>query len=384
MRRQQDKENHKIEIKRIYDMAQKLDLVPATEWGFFTLPRPMVIAGPCSAETEEQVMETAKGLNDVGIHVFRAGIWKPRTHPGSFEGVGTVGLKWLQRVKRELGMHVCTEVASEKHVYECIKFGIDMVWVGARTSANPFLMQEIADALRDTDIPVLVKNPVNPDLDLWIGALERLNQAGIKKLGVIHRGFTTSEKIPYRNDPGWRIAIELRTRFPELPFFADPSHMAGDRKYLAELSQRAMDLGLEGLMIESHCNPAVALSDAKQQLTPSALIDMLENDIVVRDNDTDSAAYREGIDQLRAQIDVIDENILFAMKSRMAVSAKIGKYKKDHNIAILQTGRWDSLLSEMVRKGGEYGLSEKFLVQVFNAIHEESVRVQNDILSEGK
>ena len=384
MRRQQDKENHKIEIKRIYDMAQKLDLVPATEWGFFTLPRPMVIAGPCSAETEEQVMETAKGLNDVGIHVFRAGIWKPRTHPGSFEGVGTVGLKWLQRVKRELGMHVCTEVASEKHVYECIKFGIDMVWVGARTSANPFLMQEIADALRDTDIPVLVKNPVNPDLDLWIGALERLNQAGIKKLGVIHRGFTTSEKIPYRNDPGWRIAIELRTRFPELPFFADPSHMAGDRKYLAELSQRAMDLGLEGLMIESHCNPAVALSNAKQQLTPSALIDMLENDIVVRDNDTDSAAYREGIDQLRAQIDVIDENILFAMKSRMAVSAKIGKYKKDHNIAILQTGRWDSLLSEMVRKGGEYGLSEKFLVQVFNAIHEESVRVQNDILSEGK
>ena len=384
MRRQQDKENHKIEIKRIYDMAQKLDLVPATEWGFFTLPRPMVIAGPCSAETEEQVMETAKGLNDVGIHVFRAGIWKPRTHPGSFEGVGTVGLKWLQRVKRELGMHVCTEVASEKHVYECIKFCIDMVWVGARTSANPFLMQEIADALRDTDIPVLVKNPVNPDLDLWIGALERLNQAGIKKLGVIHRGFTTSEKIPYRNDPGWRIAIEQRTRFPELPFFADPSHMAGDRKYLAELSQRAMDLGLEGLMIESHCNPAVALSDAKQQLTPSALIDMLENDIVVRDNDTDSAAYREGIDQLRAQIDVIDENILFAMKSRMAVSAKIGKYKKDHNIAILQTGRWDSLLSEMVRKGGEYGLSEKFLVQVFNAIHEESVRVQNDILSEGK
>lgn len=385
MRREQDKEDHQVEeTKRIYDMAQKLDLVPATEWGFFTLPRPMVIAGPCSAETEEQVMETAKGLNDVGIHVFRAGIWKPRTHPGSFEGVGTVGLKWLQRVKRELGMHVCTEVASEKHVYECIKFGIDMVWVGARTSANPFLMQEIADALRDTDIPVLVKNPVNPDLDLWIGALERLNQAGIKKLGVIHRGFTTSEKIPYRNDPGWRIAIELRTRFPELPFFADPSHMAGDRKYLAELSQRAMDLGLEGLMIESHCNPAVALSDAKQQLTPSALIDMLENDIVVRDNDTDSAAYREGIDQLRAQIDVIDENILFAMKSRMAVSAKIGKYKKDHNIAILQTGRWDSLLSEMVRKGGEYGLSEKFLVQVFNAIHEESVRVQNDILSEGK
>lgn len=365
-------------------MAQKLDLIPATEWGFFTLPRPMVIAGPCSAETQEQVMETAKGLNDVGIHVFRAGIWKPRTHPGSFEGVGTVGLKWLQQVKRELGMYVCTEVASERHVYECIKFGIDMVWVGARTSANPFLMQEIAEALRDTDIPVLVKNPVNPDLDLWIGALERLNRAGVKKLGVIHRGFSTSQKIQYRNDPGWRIAIELRTRYPELPFFADPSHMAGDRKYLAELSQRAMDLGLEGLMIESHCNPSCALSDAKQQLTPQELIHMLENDIVVRDNDTDSSDYREGIDQLRAQIDVIDENLLFALKSRMGVSSKIGKYKKEHNIAILQTGRWDSLLAEMVRKGSEYGLSERFIVQLFNAIHEESVRVQNDILSEGK
>ena len=365
-------------------MAQKLDLIPATEWGFFTLPRPMVIAGPCSAESLEQVMTTAKELNDVGIHVFRAGIWKPRTHPGSFEGVGTIGLKWLQQVKRELGMYVCTEVASERHVYECIKFGVDMVWVGARTSANPFLMQEIADALRDTDIPVLVKNPVNPDLDLWIGALERLNQAGVKKLGVIHRGFSSSQKIKYRNDPGWRIAIELRTRFPELPFFADPSHMAGDRQYLAELSQRAMDLGLEGLMIESHCNPSCALSDAKQQITPQELINMLENDIVVRDSDTDSSDYREGIDQLRAQIDIIDENILSSMKSRMGVSAKIGQYKKEHNIAILQTARWEEVLSGMVSKGKEYGLSEKFLTQVFNAIHEESVRVQNDILSEGK
>jgi len=344
----------------------------------------MVIAGPCSAESQEQVMTTAKGLNDVGIHVFRAGIWKPRTHPGSFEGVGTVGLKWLQQVKRELGMYVCTEVASERHVFECIKFGVDMVWVGARTSANPFLMQEIADALRDTDIPVLVKNPVNPDLDLWIGALERLNQAGIKKLGVIHRGFSTSQKIKYRNDPGWRIAIELRTRFPDLPFFADPSHMAGDRQYLAELSQRAMDLGLEGLMIESHCNPSCALSDAKQQITPEELINMLENEIVVRDSDTDSSDYREGIDQLRTQIDIIDENILSSMKSRMGVSAKIGQYKKEHNIAILQTARWDEVLSRMVSKGKEYGLSEKFLTQVFNAIHEESVRVQDDILNEDK
>ena len=250
-------------------MERTLDTIPVSQWGFFdeTIP-PLVIAGPCSAESELQVMMTAKGLHEFGIHVYRAGIWKPRTHPGSFEGVGSKGLKWLQKVKNEYGMKVCTEVANEKHVYECLKYGIDMVWIGARTTANPFLVQEIADALHDTDIPVLVKNPVSPDLDLWIGALERLNAAGIRKLGVIHRGFTPLQKIPYRNEPGWGIAVELRTRFPEIPFFADPSHMGGSRKYLQELSQRAMDLGLDGLMIESHCDPSCALSDAKQQLIP--------------------------------------------------------------------------------------------------------------------
>jgi len=361
-------------------MAKELELTPVAEWGFFTLPRPMIIAGPCSAESEEQVMETAEGLSALGIHVFRAGIWKPRTHPGSFEGVGAPGLKWMQKVKRELGMKICTEVASERHVFECIKHGVDMVWVGARTSANPFLMQEIADALKDTDIPVLVKNPVNPDLDLWIGALERLNRAGITKLGVIHRGFSTSQDIKYRNDPGWRIAIELRTRYPQLPFFADPSHMAGDRKYLLELSQRALDLGLDGLMIESHCDPSVALSDAKQQLTPDGLHEMLGK-IIVRDNDTDSLEYKENIDQLRAQIDVIDESLLFSLKSRMDISRKIGLYKKEHNIAILQTSRWDSLLAGMIEKGKAYGLSEEYVTAVFNAIHEASVRTQNDILS---
>lgn len=357
-------------------MAKQLELVPVSEWGMFTLPRPMVIAGPCSAETREQVLETAAGLRAFGINVFRAGIWKPRTHPGCFEGIGTEGLKWLQEVKRATGMKVCTEVASEKHCYECIKYGIDLVWLGARTTANPFLVQEIADALADTDIPVLVKNPVNPDLDLWIGALERLNRAGIRKLGVIHRGFSTSEKKAYRNDPGWKIAIELRTIYPELPFFADPSHMGGKREYLAELSQRAMDLGLEGLMIESHCAPEKALSDASQQLTPDALKDLLENTLVVRDADTDSQAYREGINQLRAQIDIIDENLLYSLSSRMEVSRKIGQYKKEHNIAILQTSRWDAVLEQMKAKGREYGLSEDFIVAVFNAIHEESVRIQ--------
>lgn len=363
-------------------MERKLDLIPVSEWGFFTLPKPMIIAGPCSAESEEQVMDTARELKALGINVFRAGIWKPRTHPGCFEGVGTPGLKWLQRVKNELGMKVCTEVAGQKHIFECIKFGIDMLWVGARTSANPFLMQEMADALKDTDIPVLVKNPVNPDLDLWIGALERLNMAGIKKLGVVHRGFSSSQKLPYRNDPGWRIAIDLRTRFPELPFFADPSHMAGERKYLLELSQRALDLGLDGLMIESHNEPSKALSDAKQQLTPSGLRDMLGN-IKVREKDSDSPQYKEGIDHLRAQIDIIDENILYILNSRMAVSRKIGQYKKEHNIAILQTSRWDKVLEEMVKKGKDYGLSASFLEAVFNAIHEESIQVQNEILSGG-
>ena len=361
-------------------MAKTLELIPIWEWGFFTLPRPMTIAGPCSAESLEQVLETARGLSERGIHVFRAGIWKPRTHPGSFEGIGTPGLKWLRQVKEETGMKVCTEVASEKHVYECLKYGIDMVWVGARTSANPFLMQEIADALRDTDIPVLVKNPVNPDLDLWIGALERLNQAGVRKLGVIHRGFSTSEPIAYRNAPGWQIAIELRTRYPQLPFFADPSHMGGDRKYLLEISQKAMDLGLEGLMLESHCSPDRALSDAKQQLTPADLLTLLES-LHIREKDSGDKEYREGIDQLRAQIDILDENLLYLLHSRMDVSKKIGTYKREHNVAILQTGRWDALLAAMKEKGAQYGLSEQFVEAVFNSIHEESVRVQNEVLS---
>ena len=360
---------------------KKLDLVPLYGWGMFTEPRPSVVAGPCSAETEEQVMETAKGLKELGINVFRAGIWKPRTHPGSFEGVGSEGLKWMQKAKKEYGLKISTEVASEKHVFECLKFGVDLVWLGARTTANPFLVQEIADALKDTDIPVLVKNPVNPDLDLWIGALERLNRAGIKKLGVIHRGFSTFDKIKYRNDPQWQVAVELRSRYPELPFFVDPSHMAGSKDYIREISQRSLDLGFEGLMIESHCNPSVALSDAKQQLTPPELRDLLYNQIVVREKDSDSPEWKENIDQLRAKIDIIDENILYALGSRMKISRQIGEYKKSSNIAILQTSRWDAVLAKVVEKGREYGLSEKFIKNVFNAIHEASVEVQNDIIS---
>lgn len=360
---------------------RKLELVPLYDWGMFTEPRPSVIAGPCSAETKEQVMETAKGLKDLGINVFRAGIWKPRTHPGSFEGIGVEGLGWMQQVKKEYGLKISTEVASERHVFECIKFGVDLVWLGARTTANPFLVQEIADALRGTDIPVLVKNPVNPDLDLWIGALERLNRAGIKKLGVIHRGFSTFEKIQYRNDPQWQVAIELRSRFPELPFFVDPSHMGGSKDYIQEISQRSLDLGFEGLMIESHCNPTCALSDAKQQLTPEELRDLLYDKITVRDSDSDSPQWKENIDQLRAKIDVLDENLLYTLASRMKVSRQIGQYKKDNNIAILQTSRWDAVLAKVVEKGREYDLSEKFLTAVFNAIHEASVDAQNEVIS---
>ena len=360
---------------------KKLEIVPLYDWGMFTEPRPSVVAGPCSAETEDQVMQTAKGLKELGINVFRAGIWKPRTHPGSFEGVGTEGLKWMQRAKKEYGLKISTEVASEKHVFECLKFGVDLVWLGARTTANPFLVQEIADALKDTDIPVLVKNPVNPDLDLWIGALERLNRAGIKKLGVIHRGFSTFDKIKYRNDPQWQVAIELRSRYPELPFFVDPSHMGGSKDYIREISQRSLDLGFEGLMIESHCNPTCALSDAKQQLTPSELRSLLYDQIAVRDADSDSKEWKENIDQLRAKIDIIDENILYALGSRMKISRQIGEYKKTNNIAILQTSRWDAVLAKVVEKGKEYDLPEKFLTAVFNAIHEASVETQNEIIS---
>ena len=362
-------------------MVSKLDLIPLYEWGMFTEPRPSVVAGPCSAESEEQLMQTARGLRETGINVFRAGIWKPRTYPGSFEGSGSEGLKWLQKVKKELGLKIATEVAGAKHVAECLEAGVDLVWLGARTTANPFLVQEIADSLKGTDIPVLVKNPVNPDLDLWIGALERLNSAGIKKLGVIHRGFSTFDKIQYRNDPQWQVAIELRSRYPELPFFVDPSHMAGCTDYIREISQRSLDLGFEGLMIESHCNPCEALSDAKQQLTPDELSDLLYNQIKVKDKDSDAPEWKENIDQLRAKIDIIDENLLYALGSRMKISRQIGEYKKNSNIAILQTSRWDKVLAKVIEKGKEYELTEDFVKAVFNAIHEASVEVQNEVIS---
>lgn len=356
---------------------KELEITPLNDWGFFHLPpRPCVIAGPCSAETREQVLSTAAGLKAFGINVFRAGIWKPRTHPGSFEGIGVPGLKWLQEVRSQYGMKVCTEVASARHVFECIKYGIDMVWIGARTTANPFLVQEIAEALRDTDIPVLVKNPVNPDLDLWIGAMERFNREGITKLGAIHRGVSTSEKIKYRNDPLWNMAVELRARHPQIPIFADPSHMGGKREYLKELSQRAMDLGLEGLMVESHCDPSCALSDAGQQLVPSDLQALLES-LVVRDATSPDEQFQETLSRLREQIDVLDEKIIGDLASRMKISAKIGAIKKDHNVAIIQAGRWEKVLEKVDELAVQYGIDRRFARQIFDAIHEASVQEQN-------
>ncbi len=361
-------------------METKLDIQKLEDWGIFPDSHPLIMSGPCSAESEEQVMETARGLKALGVNVFRAGIWKPRTLPNNFEGVGAPGLAWLKRVKDELGMKICTEVASKEHLYECLKYGIDMIWIGARTTVNPFLVQEIADAIAGADIPVLVKNPVNPDIDLWIGALKRLNQMGIKKLGVIHRGFSSFETIKYRNNPGWELAIELKSRYPKMPFFCDPSHMGGAKEYLHEISQLSLDLGLDGLMIESHCNPCVALSDAKQQLTPEELgklIDVLK----VRNFDSDNPEYKDNIYQLRAKIDVIDENILYTMGARMNVCRQIGEYKKANNITILQTNRWDSILGKVIAKGKDHGLSEKFITDVFSAIHEASIEEQNDIIS---
>lgn len=338
--------------------------------------RPIVIAGPCSAETEEQVMTTAKELAAKGQKIFRAGIWKPRTKPGGFEGVGVEGLSWLKEVKRETGMYVSTEVATAKHVYECLKAGIDILWIGARTTANPFAVQEIADALKGVDIPVFVKNPVNPDLELWIGALERIHNAGLKRLGAIHRGFSSYDKKLYRNLPQWHIPIELRRRLPELPIFCDPSHIGGKRELIAPLCQQAMDLSFDGLIIESHCNPEQAWSDASQQVTPDVL-DYIINMLVIR-QETQST---ENLSELRKQIDECDDNIIQELAKRMRIAREIGTYKKEHDITILQTGRYNEILEKRGAQGELCGMDAEFMKKIFEAIHEESVRQQMEIIN---
>ena len=338
---------------------QKLNLPGVEE------KRPLIIAGPCSAETEEQVFNTAKQLSEKGIKIFRAGIWKPRTKPGGFEGIGEQGLPWMQRVKKELGMLVATEVANTKHVEAALNAGIDILWIGARTSANPFAMQEIADALKGADVPVLIKNPVNPDLELWIGAIERINGAGIKRIAAIHRGFSTYDKKLYRNLP-----------IPNLPVICDPSHIGGRRELIAPLCQQAMDLGFDGLIIESHCSPDNAWSDAKQQVTPDVL-DFIIDRLVIRN----IISSTESIEALRSQIDECDNSLLDILAKRMRISREIGTYKREHNMTVVQATRYNEILDKRGAQGVLCGMSDEFVRTIFERIHEESVRQQLEVIN---
>ena len=346
----------------------------------FQLNHPLVIAGPCSAETEEQVLKIAHELKNSDVSIFRAGIWKPRTRPGGFEGVGEIGLKWLQKAKAETGLLMATEVATAAHVKLALEHDIDVLWIGARTTVNPFAVQEIADALQGTDKIVLLKNPVNPDLSLWIGGLERLYNANIKKLGVIHRGFSTYEKTKYRNNPEWQIAIDLQNRFPDLPLICDPSHITGKRDMIQEVSQQALDLNYDGLIIETHIDPDNAWSDAAQQVTPATLKQMFVN-LRVRKVSDDESEYNQKMAKLRMQIDEFDGKLLEILGNRMKVADKIGLLKKEKNVAILQNQRWNEILGKMILEGEEKGLSNEFVMHLFKAIHQESITHQEKVIN---
>lgn len=343
------------------------------------LDHPLVIAGPCSAETEEQVLKIAHDLKDTDVSYYRAGIWKPRTRPGNFEGVGALGLKWLQKVKKETGLKTATEVANRAHVELALEHDIDLLWIGARSTVSPFIVQEIADALKGTDKVVLVKNPVNPDLPLWLGAIERLASADIKKLGVIHRGFSTYEKTKYRNNPEWQLAIELQTKFPDLPLINDPSHITGKRDMIFDVSQTALDLNFDGLMIETHFDPDNAWSDAAQQVTPTALVQIMK-DLRIRKETDPEADFNNELANLRAKIDVVDNQIIELLGKRMQVADGIGQLKKQKNVAVLQSKRWNEILGKMVLEGEQKGLSEEFILKLFKAIHQESINHQEKIL----
>ena len=343
------------------------------------LNHPVVIAGPCSAETEEQVLKIAHSLKNTDVSFFRAGIWKPRTRPGMFEGVGALGLQWLQRVKEETGLKTATEVANKDHVKLALEHDIDMLWIGARSTVSPFIIQEIADELEGTDKIILVKNPVNPDLPLWIGALERLQRAGIEKLGVIHRGFSTYEKTKYRNIPEWQLVIELQNKYPNLPIICDPSHITGKRDLIFDVSQTALDLNFDGLMIETHCNPDAAWSDAAQQVTPERLVEIM-NDLRIRKTSTSEEDYVSQLGNLRSRIDIIDEQLLDLLKKRMDIADEIGALKKTNNVAILQNTRWHEILGKMILEGEQRNLSEEFVIQVFKAIHQESINRQERVV----
>jgi len=347
----------------------------------FKLEHPLVIAGPCSAETEEQVLKIAHELKDSDVSIYRAGIWKPRTRPGGFEGVGAIGLKWLQKAKAETGLLMATEVANATHVKLALEHDIDVLWIGARTTVNPFAVQEIADALQGTDKIVLVKNPVNPDLALWLGGVERLYNAGITKLGVIHRGFSTYEKTKYRNIPEWQLAIELQNKFPDLPLIIDPSHITGRRDMIQEVSQQALDLNYDGLIIETHTDPDNAWSDAAQQVTPTRLKQIFE-DLKVRKETGHGADYDSKMAALRVSIDDYDNKIIEILGKRMAVAGQIGAVKKEFNVAVLQNKRWNEILDKMTAQGAEKGLTEDFIVDIFKAIHQESITHQEKVINQ--
>jgi chorismate mutase len=361
-------------------MKLELNIQPLESW-IKTGKEPLVIAGPCSAETEDQLVATAHLLAQTGrVSALRAGIWKPRTRPGEFEGIGSIGLEWLKRAKAETGLPTAVEVATAKHVEEALKAGVDILWVGARSTANPFTVQEIADALKGVDVPVMVKNPVNPDLSLWIGALERINNAGITKLAAIHRGFSSYEKSAFRNEPMWDIAIHLKTLAPHLPMINDPSHITGNRSLIGYISQKALDLDMQGLMIESHIDPSVAWTDAAQQVTPAALVEIIDH-LTLRKPEVRDAVVKDKLAELRSQIDKIDDLVIQKVAERMQIAEKIGQYKKDNGITILQVNRWDEILNKRTTYAKALKLSADFTEKLLELLHSESIRKQTEIMN---
>jgi chorismate mutase len=343
--------------------------------------RPLIISGPCSAETEEQVVQTATRLAATGkIDVLRAGIWKPRTKPGMFEGIGTKGLPWLLQAKKVTGLPTTVEVATAKHVEDALQFDVDILWIGARTTVNPFSVQEVADALRGVDIPVLIKNPINPDLELWSGGIERLHKVGVKKVGMIHRGFSNYGNTEYRNAPMWHLPIEMKRRFPEMLLICDPSHICGRRDILQLVSQKSIDLDFNGLMIESHIDPDNAWSDAKQQVTPEGLAEILDA-LIWRSENTDQQEFINALATLREQINHVDDELLALIGQRMKIADKIGEYKRSNNITILQTNRWNEILQKAIKKGDALGLSSEFITKYFDAVHLESINHQNKVMN---
>jgi len=361
-------------------MATRLDIHTLDKWIRIDQD-PLVISGPCSAESEDQVMQTALQISRIPqVKIFRAGIWKPRTRPGSFEGVGIQGLQWLQRVKEETGLKTAVEVANPEHINAALTHDVDILWIGARTVVNPFSLQELAFELKGVDIPVMVKNPVNPDLELWVGALERFNLAGIKKLVAVHRGFYFFDRTPYRNAPMWEIPIELKRRYPHLPVICDPSHICGEKTMLQETAQKALNLDMDGIMLESHIHPETALTDPQQQITPEALMFILSN-LQVR-KEKGNLEFETKLEELRSEIDKIDTELLHILSRRIEVVDEIGKYKKENNITILQLKRWNNILRDRLKTGMNLGLSKKFIQNLLETVHNESIRRQTDIFNE--